>query len=52
MAIALVESDSAGFRVQISSQSREADAGHPFGYAIKTIIVLSFFMLHKELAFN
>ncbi len=52
MALALVESDSAGFRVQISSQNREADAAHPFGFAIKTIIVLFVFMLHKDLAFN
>jgi len=27
----LVESNSAGFRVQISSQNREASLGHPLG---------------------
>ena len=31
MALVLVESDSAGFRVQISSQNREADSAHLLG---------------------
>ena len=31
MALVLVESYSAGFRVQISSQSREADLAHQTG---------------------
>ena len=31
MALALVESDSVGFRVEISSQNREADLAHQTG---------------------
>ncbi|MFW5443492.1 MAG: hypothetical protein ACKE51_04190, partial [Methylococcaceae bacterium] len=31
MAIVLIESDSAGFSIQISSQNREANTPHPIG---------------------
>jgi hypothetical protein len=52
MAIALIESYSAGFFTQISSQNREVNNPHPTGENYKTEIHYFFNSLYTYLAIN
>jgi hypothetical protein len=48
----LAESYSAGFRVQISSQNREASLSHPMGKIRKLLLTISFNTLYCMVAVN
>ena len=52
MALALVESYSAGFRVQISSQNREAVLAHQTGELWKAWMNITFNEILQPVAFN
>ena len=49
---ALVESYSAGFRVQISSQNREASLSHPMSEKRRLLLTISFNTLSCNKAVN